>query len=56
MFDRNEPSKVIYLGKQQTSLLSWCRCPNCKEKMLEPTNLLAKQYCGFCGQKLDWSK
>lgn len=54
--NRDEPSKVIYLSKQSTVTLAWCRCPNCKEKMLEPINPLSKQFCGFCGQKLDWRK
>ncbi len=48
---RNEPMKVVSLNSTKYYGYDNFECPKCSDKVVKEYN----NYCGNCGQKLDWS-
>lgn len=50
LINRDTPEKVCYdnLGRSE--------CPSCDKSYLHNGGMNRNKYCGYCGQRLDWSE
>lgn len=50
LVERDTPKKVCYdnLGRSE--------CPSCDKSYLHNRSMNRNIYCGYCGQRLDWSE